>query len=500
MGKHKHQLSRRNFLGQASCAAMGYTTLLSTITNLGAINAATAFNSTLNIGAGGDYKALVCILFSGGNDSYNMLVPTGPEYMDYSATRSNVAIAENQLISLNKQVDNHPGREFGLHPSMPNLAALFNGSTTTARLGDEDANVAFIANIGSMVEPLTRQEYYDGIKKTPVGLFSHSDQVMHWQTAFPHERVAKGWAGRMAELLHPDDPLYANVGMNISAAGSNVWQNGDSTVPYALRTWDPQTPITSITGYSEAWDFNQWRTQVIDNMVDRTYADIYKNAYVGTVKSSLNGYKALSEAFNNTAPLSNSYTKWGDNDSRTWFSNQVESVARTISAKDELGIPRQIFFVEYPGFDLHGSSSQGVQSTLDDHAQMLQGIDQTLADFNASMKNLGLSDCVTVMGMSEFSRTLTSNGNGTDHAWGANIFTMGGAVKGNRIYGTYPSLALNGPLDIGGGVLVPTTSVDEYFAELALWFGVPSSDLTYLFPNLERFYTVGPTAPLGFLV
>ena len=499
--KHDHHhISRRKFLGQASCAAVGATTLLSTLTNLSSINAATAMNNTLNIGgANGDYKAIVCILMAGGNDSYNMLVPRGPEYAEYRTTRSNVALPENQLIALNKQADSQPGREFGLHPSMPNLANLFNNSTTSARPGEEDANVAFIANIGSMVEGMTKQEYYDGTKTEPLGLFSHADMVMHWQTGFPHQRVAKGWAGKMQDLLYPNDARYEKVGMNITAAGGNVWQSGDTSIPYALRTWDPDTPLARIDGYGDQWDYNMWRTQIIDNMVDRTYADIYKNAYSSTIKTSLEGYQEINAALSNTPLLQTNFTKWGDVP-RTVFSNQLESVARIISANEEMNVPRQVFFVEYGGFDLHGSDAQGINGSLADHASHLRGIDQALGDFNAAMKELGLSDCVTTMCMSEFSRTLTSNGNGTDHAWGANIFAMGGAVKGNRIYGTYPSLALNNDLEIGGGVLLPTTSVDEYFAEIALWFGVPSTDLTLLFPNIGNFYSPGPTAPIGFLV
>ena len=491
MGKkhhHKH-INRRSFLGQASCAAVGYTTLLSTLGSLKTINAATSYNTSLNaFRPASDYKALVCILLSGGNDSFNMLAPKGPEWNVYSNTRSNLAIPEQELITIDQT--NVPNRSFGLHPSMPNLAALFNGSTASPKSGTEDANVAFISNIGSLIQPITKTQYYAGNVPTPLGLFSHSDQEMHWQTGIPHERVAQGWAGKIADLLAPNNPAYNDVAMNISLGGTNVWQTGQNTIEYSI---DPFNGALGIYGYSGPWDFNAARTVGIDNMVDQVHMDIFKQAYIDPIDQSIRGFKILDEALKNATPITTTFTNhggdaWGYNQ----FSKGLEMIANVINVRQTLGVNRQIFFLHLGGWDHH-------DDILPQQEEMLGVVDTGLAEFNAALKELGVNDCVTTFAMSEFSRTLVSNGDGTDHAWGGNIFVMGGGVNGKKIYGTYPSLALGDTLEVGGGVLIPTTSVDEYFAELALWYGVLGSDLNLLFPNLPNFYSIGSGNPIGFL-
>ena len=177
-----------------------------------------------------------------------------------------------------------------------------------------------------------------------------------------------------------------------------------------------------------------------------------------------------------------------------YLSQSFHMVAKTIAARETLGMTRQIFFIDYGGWDHH-------DEVLVAQEEMLTEVDTALSEFNAALKELNLFDCVTTFSTSEFGRTLTSNGNGTDHAWGGNVFVMGGAVQGGNIFGEYPSLELNNNLEIGGGVIIPTTSVDEYFADLALWYGVPPSELHILFPNIGNFYDVGSgNSPLGIMV
>lgn len=473
MNKKNHTVSRRKFLGQASCAAIGATTMFSTLFNLKSLNAAASFNSS--IGAmPGDYRALVCLLNSGGMDSFNMLVPRSTvHYNQYAATRSNMALPLNSLRPINPLISD--GKQYGLHPSLVHMQSLF-----------ESNKVAFVANVGTLVQPITRQQFYDGVVPIPLGLYSHSDQQMHWQTGVPHQRVGQGWGGKISDLL-----ISANqnqtVSMNISLSGSNIFQTGENTVEYSL---DPENGSIGIYDYNnQDWVFNQLKRVAIDGLVNPVYQNVFKNTYRKTIKTSIDGNAMLSSVIDNAPVFNVPFTQDSD------LSKSFEMIAKTISGRNQLQMSRQIFFIEYGGWDHH-------DELINRQAAMLSELDNALYQFNAAMEQLGVADKVTTFSLSEFSRTLTSNGNGTDHAWGGNVFAMGGAVNGRKIYGTFPSLALGNPnpIEIGGGSLIPSTSADLYFAELALWYGVAPSDLVTLFPNIGYFYnTMSNNNPLGFL-
>ena len=176
------------------------------------------------------------------------------------------------------------------------------------------------------------------------------------------------------------------------------------------------------------------------------------------------------------------------------LSQRMRMIAQTIAARNDLGVKRQIFFVDIGGFDNH-------DELINAHAGLMGRVDDALTSFYAATEELGVSDCVTTFTISDFARTLTSNGNGTDHAWGGNAIVMGGAVKGKNMYGNYPVLSLGNDIEIGGGILIPTTSADEYFAELALWFGISANDLSQILPNIGNFYDVASSdTPLGFML
>jgi len=466
MSKPKHTISRRKFLGQ-SCAAVGYTTLFSSLINLKAIAAAAMDNSAL---ISGDYKALVYVMLHGGNDSYNMLIPKGnTEYNEYAITRSNLAIPQNNIIQINPI--NTDGRVFGLHPSCSDMQQLF-----------ESNNLAFISNVGTLVEPSTKSEILNGSVQTPLGLFSHSDQQQQWHTGRPHERTNIGWGGRIADLVQSMNSNQ-NISMNISLQGVNIFQRGEQIVPYAIDT----NGSIGLSGYGGQNGFDQLRTQALNTMMDRDYQDIYKNTYINTIKSSNESsaeFQAAIDAipdFNTTEPENNE------------LAEQLRMVAKTIAAKDNLGFTRQIFFVEVDAWDHH-------DELLNNYANKLAVVNDALKYFNDVLTELNCNDNVTTFSISDFARTLTSNGNGTDHAWGGNAFVMGGSVKGKDMYGNYPTLALGSDLDLYDGVLIPTTAADLYMAELALWFGVSPSDLNLIFPNLSNFYdTNSGVPPLGFM-
>lgn len=470
--KSNHKVSRRGFIGQASCAAIGATTMFSTLFNLKTLNAAAVANSSVG-NMPGDYKALVCLLNSGGSDSFNMLVPrNNSAYNQYANTRSNMALSQNALRPINPL--NPDNNLYGLHPSMVRMQELF-----------ESNKLAFVSNIGTLIQPITKQQFYNGSIPVPLGLYSHADQVMHWQTGIPQARMGQGWGGRIADMMIAANQNQS-VSMNLSLSGSNIFQTGNNTVEYAL---DPYNGSVGIIDYNnQDWVFNQMKRTAIDGMVNPTYQNVFKNTYRSTIKTSIEGNLQLSSVINNApefnVPFSNNY-----------LSNCFQMIAKTISGRDQLQMNRQIFFIDFGGWDLH-------DDLLEEQTLLISQMDNALYEFNAAMEQMNISDKVTTFMLSEFSRTLTSNGNGTDHAWGGNVFVMGGAVYGKKIYGQFPSLALGNanPLEVGGGSLIPTTSADQYFAELALWYGVPASELVTLFPNIGYFYdTMSGSSPLGML-
>lgn len=470
-------ISRRKFIEQASCAAIGSTTLLSSILNLGMFNALASPTNSSDTDR--DYKALVCILLAGGNDSFNMLIPRGTsEYNEYAATRSGLAIPKNELHNINP-LSGTGGKLFGLHPSMEHVQELF-----------EEGELAFLSNVGTLVEPITNaQQYNSGIKKVPLGLFSHSDQIEQWQTSVPQNRNAVGWGGRMADILHT---LNTNntVSMNISLSGSNVFQSGNLTYEYTISNQG-----SGIEGLQPFQDFysnrgflDRTRNAAVDSLVADTYYNVFQKTIARVTRQSIDAQKHFEEAINMAPTFTTQFHTSN-------LSQSMQMIARVAAVHEQLGVKRQTFFVSYGGWDHH-------DEVLESQLVMLNILSRALADFNSALKEIGLHDQVTTFTISDFGRTLTSNGNGSDHAWGSNQIIMGGAVKGQRLYGQYPDLYLTGnPLVVTKrGVLLPTTSADAFFAELALWFGVSQSDLALVLPNIRNFYPTGSTTPpIGFM-
>jgi len=463
-------ITRRKFFGQASCAAVGAATLLSSLVNLKGLAAAAVANATTM--ADPEFKALVCVFMGGGNDSFNMLMPRGSgEYAEYSITRSNIAIPLNEMLPVFP--DNTGGRLFGIHPSMTRSQQLFN-----------NGKMAFISNVGTLVEPITKEQLWNGEGGVPLGLFSHSDQGQQWMTGLPNGRSATGWGGKVADLIK-DMNNNPNISMNLSLSGTNIFQTGESTVEFAL---DPYSGSSGIEGYgaTEDWNvFDRMRTKALNSMIDAEYQNMFKKTYIDVIRRSRDGHAQFQEAIESVPTFQTVFT---DN----YLSNSFQMAAKTIAAHEALGMKRQIIFIEYGGWDHH-------DEVLNAQSGMLYELDAALGEFQECMEELGLANQVTTFSLSEFGRTLTSNGNGTDHAWGGNVMVMGGDVKGKNIYGEYPTLALDSSIEIGNGVLIPQLSADEYFAELALWFGVSPSDLPIIFPTLTNFYQPGSGMPIGFL-
>lgn len=460
----KRKISRRSFLGEASCAAIGTTTLFSSIMNLGMANVLASPIAKPT----GNYKAMVCILLSGGNDSFNMLIPKGAEYAQYANVRTNLAIPQNEVLGLNPISS---GMSLGIHPAMPEVQQLF-----------QDGKVAFLSNVGTLIEPTTKAQINNNTVQVPLGLLSHSDQVMHWQTSFPQERSSQGWGGRMADILQSMNSSQ-DISMNISLSGNNIFQTGANATAYTINSDEGGV---GVLGYNDPDPYFQLMTSGINSLLEQQYQDVFKQTYANVVKNSINSNEAFNEAIAQVDPFNTTF-------SNNYVSESLAMIARTIAAQETLGMQRQTFFLSIGGFDNH-------DELLNNQSELLTILSKGLSEFYNALDELNMNECVTTFTISDFARSLTSNGNGTDHAWGGNAMVMGGSVNGQEIYGSYPNLALGSELELGGGIFIPTTSADEYFAELALWFGVSPFDLPTLLPNIGNFYSVGSgTNPIGFM-
>ena len=281
---------RRGFIKQLSCAALGSTTFFSTLNSLKATNAAAIANSMTMMG--GDYKALVCFMFSGGNDSFNMLVPKGVfEYQEYQEVRGGLALPNNEILTLADGSNNN--RILGLHPSLTNIKDYY-----------DQGDAAFIANVGSLVEPINRSQYQSGTKQVPLGLFSHVDEIAHWQTSIPQTRGSIGWGGRMSDLLRTIN-VNQKISMSISLSGGNLLQTGDLTRPFTLTA----NGAVGINGYNGMSTFDQIRTNALDSLLGGYHSNLFERTYNEIVKNSNEANLNYDSAVANTPPLQTSFPK-----------------------------------------------------------------------------------------------------------------------------------------------------------------------------------------------
>jgi uncharacterized protein (DUF1501 family) len=402
-----------------------------------------------------DYRALVCLFLFGGNDSFNMLVPrSAAEHGAYLASRQNLAIAQADLLPI-APVESD-GAQYGVHPSMPELRALF-----------EQEHAAFVANVGPLLEPTTKAQYQAKAVALPPQLFSHNDQQNQWHALRGKSLTATGWAGRIADLIR-SNVANQQLATNVSLNGNTLFQSGDETVAYSMGATGPLAFSgfgTVGLQYEQRLAFERIIGAQHDSMYARAFAEVQQRAVQAAdrVTAAIAAAPALTTVFP-TSPLG----------------QQLQTVARMIAVRDRLLMQRQIFFVATGGFDSHDDQ-------LANQPGLLANVSACLAAFYAATVELGVAQSVTTFTQSDFGRTLTSNGDGTDHAWGGVQIVVGQAVRGRRIFGRYPSLALNGPDDVGGGRMIPSVSADQYAATLARWFGIADADLTSVAPHIGNF-------------
>jgi len=481
--KHSHSsaplsLDRRRWLlgsGATLAGALGAGTLSNLL--LGAKPAYAA-----------DYKALVCIFLYGGNDGFNTIVPTDTtRYTQYANVRQGLAIPKASLVNLN-------GIDFGLHPS---LSAL---STAWA-----DGRLAPVFNLGTLATPLTKDQYRALSASSdllPDNLFSHSDQQILWETGSADSLTRTGWGGRASEALATANPV-------ISVAGSTRFGLSTAQTPLVLPDPGATFGAYNLQPKDMGSTSNAARKKAIDALYAQAqdvalgdaYAAAQRNAFsvsdrlAATVLVTPGGSGALAAIDSAFAPLI------ANGKLTTGLAKQLYQVAKLIAANGTVQGNRQIFFASVDSFDTHANQVIGGAPATGQHADLLKEVGDALGAFYGAMKNLGLSEAVTAFTQSDFGRTFTpNNSNGTDHAWGSNHLVIGGSVKGGTSYGTYPTLALGGPDDVGKdswelqGRWIPTSSVDQYAAALLGWFGASAGQLATVLPNLKNF-----PARLGFI-
>lgn len=461
-------LNRRGFIRAAGgCSALSSAAIMSTLLNLKASNAALAMQDDYE-----GYKAQVCIFLFGGNDSFNMLVPNeDDEYANYATIRGNpadggLALAREDLLPITDKT----GKKYGIHPAMPELKELY-----------DNQNCAFISNVGTLVRPTTMADY-QARRDLPLGLFSHADHIRHWQTSLPESRSqVTGWAGRMADLMTDTVNDNETVSMNISMSGVNIFETGTSVVPYVINT----SGATEAYGYGNGNAQDRIYTRVTDGMLDHNYSDLLAKTYARTRRNSIDAAIQFNDAVN-AVNLQTAFPQ-------SYLGAQLRMIAKTIGARQILGQRRQVFFVTVGGWDHHNG-------VLDEQARKFPDLSQSVKAFYDATVELGVSRDVVSYTVSDFGRTLSSNGRGSDHAWGGNQFAVGGSVNGADVYGDYPDL-LDNDVDVGRGRLIPTMSVDEHAAEIALWMGIKNdANLEAVLPNVRNFYSASNSqAPVGFL-
>lgn len=471
----------------------------------------------------GDYRALVCVFLFGGNDAYNMVLPTdATPFANYSAVRNQApdsiallapgtapdgAAAAGSPARLGGvlpiNASNRPGVGFALHPLMGSLQTLFN----------TDRRLAVLTNVGPLLRPTNKAQYGQASHPKPPSLFSHNDQANTWQALAP-EGATHGWGGRLADMLVSmnSKPVFTAV----SASGSAVWLSGTQVRQYQVSTGgairmgvDGSGRVYGSAGVGAA----------MKRIVARTSAaHVFERDVAAVAQRSLDAEAALSGALKpasdplfGTPPTSGNYN--ANTDPRLMYANpltganaansvaqQFQLVARMIDAAGNaaIGASRQVFFVSVGGFDTHDNQNR---SQADLMARLAQG----LSYFDATLGLMGARSRVTTFTASDFGRTFTSNGDGTDHGWGSHHFVMGGAVDGGKLFGTFPVLGTknannnnfdSSPDQLGNGALLPSTAVDQMGATLGRWFGASESQLLEVFPNLGQF----ASSNLGFMV
>lgn len=482
--------------------------MTNTIRDLRFINAAMA-QSAATIS---DYKALVCIFLNGGNDSNNLFIPTIPaEWSNYATIRTPALAIPNAdgsgatALALNNLTND--GHTYGIHPACPELQTLFN-----------NGKMAAVFNVGTLVYPVTKAQYSANSVALPPQLFSHADQQVQWQTSIPDRAPTTGWGGRCADLMDTYNPKVNGndaLSMCISLAGSNTFEVGGTTSQYSVSS----NGVVSLNQALGPGAAQSARTATLNNIlgIDAVQQNMLEQNYALALEHALASGAGLTTSLA-SSPLATYWkafptTVTVPNGGGTFSSSllaQMKMVAQIIeagyrsAASGGLGMKRQVFFVQVGGYDLHTGQTSNAGSATTDNTKVIIGaqanlfaeLSQSVNAFQNAMTQIGVQNGdslfdhrVTSFTASDFGRTLPSNSLGSDHGWGSHHMVFGGAVQGQRTYGKFPALVVGGPDDTSTGRWIPTTAVDQFAATMATWFGVDSTNINTVFPNLGRFST-----------
>jgi uncharacterized protein (DUF1501 family) len=456
MTKHdESNPSRRAFLQRASALSLAGAAAPWAL-SLSAMADASAAAAT-------DFKALVCVFLYGGNDYANTVVPyDAPNYALYNGFRPTFAYARDALAATALAPTVAPldsagfSHQYALAPALAPLLPLFN----SGKLG-------VMLNVGTLVQPTTKLQYTTKSVKLPPKLFSHNDQQSVWQSSSAEGSTA-GWGGRMGDLFQSGNTNSTFTCVNVS--GNAVYLAGAQAVQYQVST----SGSVPLAGLKSPLFGSAAATTALRTLITEPRSHVLENEYNKVSARSIGANEILTGALATAAPLATVFPTGNS------LADQLKMVARMISASGTLGTRRQVFFVSLGGFDTHTAMAT-------DHPPLMAKLAAALSAFQAATVELGLADKVTTFTASDFGRTMNGNNNGSDHGWGSMHFVMGGAVKGQRFYGTAPIVANGGPDDVGQGRLLPTTSVEQFAATMGAWMGVSNTDLLTILPTLTNY-------------
>ena len=449
--------SRRRFLKNVAAASVlgsGVSAMNGKLSLIGSALAASSDYVGLS-----DYKALVCVFLYGGSDSFNMFVPSEQNaYNDYAQSRGSLGIARESLLM--------PATDSGIgfNPNMPQLKSHF-----------DTGDLAVVSNVGNLIAPLLKAEYLADSNNIPVDLFAHNHQQEQWLkglSSSPSSLVGSGWGGRMADLLHEansNDKLPPSFSMG----GSNHWLPGNAITPINLNINTGIEPIGFMHENGSQSDIA--RANVLSQILNMPHADPLQAQAALSMSRSISSADEILAALGTSDNLQTPYNQTSS------LASQLRMVARLIAAQQPLGMQRQIFFVGLGGWDTHDNQSARLPGLVSE-------LDESLNDFYATLAELSQTNSVTTFTASDFGRTLTVNGDGSDHGWGGHYMVMGGAVNGGQLHGQLPSFITGSDDDAGDkGRVIPSLSINQFGASMASWMGLNDNDLLDVFPDLANF-------------
>lgn len=403
-----------------------------------------------------DYKALVCIYLAGGCDGFNLLLPAdGVAYDEYKNVRQLMALDKSQILGITPTTSQ--GFNLGVHYKLPGVKALF-----------DNKKLAFLSNVGNLITPTTHQQYLESSVKLPDQLFSHNSQEDQWQILNNETRGAPGWAGRMIDLTN----TASTVPTGINLSGYNAWILGKTSSPYKLQS------SGIVTYYGMSNDSNTTeakRKELFSKMMDRTqYTHPFKKSFADIHNNSMAIAKKIGDAFASLPSIVTTVPTGND------LAKSLMSVAKMIASQPALDMKRQIFFIRAGGYDTHDNQIKSMED-------LFTTLDAAITMFQSALDEYAVANRTLTFTASEFGRTITGNGDGTDHGWGSHLFAFGNPVLGGEVYGSMPALVVDGVNDSRNGRIIPTISADQYASSIANWYGFDETERLSLFQNLKNF-------------